>query len=166
MVQLQNFLAQVEISETAAPIAIYLHTLHGNVLSSNLPSSRYPPMDPIHLIPRDPGISHLFFTDDLTLMTRVNEKSCNSIKNSLSLFCTLSGQNINLQKSKIILSKNCPSNIAKEVAKNFNINISNTFGKYLCFPILQKHPNPGDYQFIIDNMQRKLTAWMSRSKIR
>lgn len=88
--------------------------------------------------------------------------TCNSIKNSLSLFCKLSGQNINLQKSKIILFKNCTPNLAKEVANVFNIKIGNSYGKYLRYPILQNQPTHKDYQFIIDNMQRKLTSWRAK----
>lgn len=115
--------------------------------------------DPIHLSTRDPGISHLFFVDDNTLMARVNEKLCNSIKNNISLFCKLLGQSINLQKFKILFSKNCQPNITKDVASRFNINISQTFGKYLGFLILDKNPKPTYYQFIIDNMRSRLTFW-------
>lgn len=114
--------------------------------------------DPIHLSPRDTSISHLFFADDLTLMASLNEKSCKIIKNCLSFFCKLSGQNINLQKSRILVSKNCHPNTAQEVASFFNIKIGNFFGKYLSYPILTNHPYPKDYQYIIDNMQRKLSS--------
>lgn len=45
------------------------------------------------------------------------------------------------------------------IASKFNIKVSNAFGKYLGFPILHKHPKPTNYQFIIDNMQSRLTTW-------
>lgn len=72
--------------------------------------------DQIHLSSPVHVIFHFFFTDDLTLMTKVSEKSCKSIKKCPTLFYNLSGPNINLKKLGVIFSKNCAPNVAKEMA--------------------------------------------------
>lgn len=92
---------------------------------------------------------------------RLIKKSPNSILNCLNSFCKLLGQNINLTKSKIIVSKNCPINTSKAWSKLFNIKISNSFGKYLDFPIINTKPRSSDYQFILDKMDNKMALWKS-----
>lgn len=34
-----------------------------------------------------------------------------------------------------------------------------SFGKYLSFPIFNKHPVNSDFQYLVDNMRQKLTGW-------
>lgn len=53
--------------------------------------------DPIYLSNRDMDISHLFFTDDLTLISRANTKNYKIIHKCLNMVCNHSGQSINLQ---------------------------------------------------------------------
>jgi len=115
--------------------------------------------DPITLGKKGPNFSHLFFADDLTLMVRANHKSSHAIKKGPGFFCKLSGQNINTTKSKIIFSTNCPTTLTNDITNILDIKKSDSFGTYLGFPILNKHPRPKDYQFIIDKMRAKLTAW-------
>lgn len=66
-----------------------------------------------------------------------------------------------LNKSKIIISKNFCNTTSKALAKLFNIKISKSFGKYLEFPITNTKPKPSDYQFILDNMTKRLASWKS-----
>lgn len=106
-------------------------------------------------------LSHLFYADDLTLICRIDKKSPTTMLQCLNYFYKLFGQLINLNKSKLIVSRNCPKHTSKELVKLFNINTSKSFGKYLGYPITNNKPKPSDYQFIIDNMTRKLASWKS-----
>lgn len=115
--------------------------------------------DPIKLSPKRPELSHIFFADDLTLMAKANNKTCEAISTTFSMFCNLSGQKINYQKSKIIFSTNCPQPLQDKIANFLNISISKQFGKYLSFPITNKSPNHKDFLFILDNMRSKLANW-------
>lgn len=65
--------------------------------------------DPIVTGRKSPQFSHLFFVDDLTLIAKKNNKSCQAIKTDLNFFCNLLGQSINTTKSKVILC-NDPTN--------------------------------------------------------
>lgn len=64
--------------------------------------------DPIKINSKGHAISHILFANDLTLMARVNDKTCTTISNSLTNFCKLLGQKINSLNSKIIFSKTFP----------------------------------------------------------
>ena len=47
--------------------------------------------DPIKASRGGPAFSHLFFADDLVLFGKANEKNCQSIKDTLEVFCELFG---------------------------------------------------------------------------
>lgn len=61
--------------------------------------------DPIKASRGGSAFSHLFFVDDLMLFGKANEKNCQSIKDTLEVFCELSGQKVNNDKSRIYLSQ-------------------------------------------------------------
>ena len=50
--------------------------------------------DPIKASRGGPAFSHLFFADNLALFGKANEKNCQSIKDTLEVFCELFGQKV------------------------------------------------------------------------
>lgn len=105
------------------------------------------------------GFSHLFYVDDLTLMSKIDKNYPRTILYCPNLFCSMSRQKINYSKSKTIVSKNYPNSTTKNYSKLFNVRISNSFEKYLGFPITHTKPKAIDYQFILDNMKNRLASW-------
>lgn len=80
----------------------------------------------------------------------------------LNIFNTLlvvSGQRINLHKSKIIFSKNVPPHDCATITSTFNTPSSSNFGKYLGFPMPNMHPKYTDYQYLLDHMNNRLRGW-------
>lgn len=118
--------------------------------------------NPIKISNKGPNLSHLFFADDLILMSRVDAKNCDIIQIVLDNFCNESGHSINYGKSKLTCSKNCNTDLRKYISNNLGIKIGKSFGKYLRFPIFNKRPKISDYQFIIDNLQQKLVGWKTK----
>nr|XP_009784753.1 PREDICTED: uncharacterized protein LOC104233125 [Nicotiana sylvestris]XP_016498758.1 PREDICTED: uncharacterized protein LOC107817444 [Nicotiana tabacum] len=103
-------------------------------------------------------ISHLFFTDDLTLFARAYTKNCNTIIETLWEHKCKSSQKVNNIMSKVIFSTNCQQEEVR-LARILTIKPSLSFGKYIAFPVFHKRPTNRDYQFIIDSMQSKLAGW-------
>ena len=62
-------------------------------------------LDPIKASRGGSAFSHLFFADDLVLFGKVGEKNCQIIKDTLEVFCELSRQKVNNDKSRIYLSQ-------------------------------------------------------------
>lgn len=117
---------------------------------------------PIKTCSRGPTISHLFFTDDIILMNKANERSYASLSNIMDSFYLHSGQNINKYESRILFSENCPADLKDLIEKRLEIKRTNGIGKYLRFLITNKHISAKDYQFIIDNLNSKLAGWKTK----
>lgn len=145
------------------PISPYIFILCMEMLSREIESEvRKNNWQPIKVARRGPSLSHLFFADDLILMSRADSKNVATINKVLAKLCEKSGQSINYSKSKLIFSKNCGKELKSNTSSTLSIKKSTYFGKYLGFPIFTKSSTLSDYQFIIDNLSQKLAGWKSK----
>lgn len=55
---------------------------------------------------RGPALSHLFFTDNSLVFCKASVQEAKELKNILAIYETISGQQINLDKSSVLFSKN------------------------------------------------------------
>lgn len=55
-----------------------------------------------------PPLSHLLFADDLILLLEGKVVECQNVAMILNQYCFVSGQSINLNKSGMLFSKDCP----------------------------------------------------------
>lgn len=117
---------------------------------------------PISISKHGPGFSHLLFADDIILFSQVDKKSIQSIHNILTLFSNLSGQKISLAKSRIYCSKNTTTSQKRLLSASFNFPITENLGKYLGFPLVSSTLKKQDFNFLIDNIQAKLSSWENR----
>lgn len=77
-------------------------------------------------------------------------------------FCNYCGLNIDREKSNLIVSKICKASTKNLLTSFFDIKISNNFGIYLEFPILNNNPKHKDCQFLIDKMWARLNNCYAR----
>ena len=71
----------------------------------------------------------------------------------------MSGQLINYQKSILIFSTNSTATHRQTVASIFNITHSNSLGKYLGCPVIQKRPNSLTFEETVTKARHKLEGW-------
>lgn len=115
--------------------------------------------DPIKISQRGPKISHLFFAEHFTLFARAKQKNCITISRLLDLFRLHSRQKVNLTKSKDLFSANF-SRDNKIICRNLlHMAFTESFGKYLGFPMSHDRPTNHDFQFIMDNIKKRLAWW-------
>ena len=97
------------------------------------------------------AFSHLFFTDDLVLFAKADRKNCVVVRDALDTFCSLSGQKVSCEKSRVFFSPNVPPKDRSTFCDLLEFRSIPTLGKYLGFPI--KHTSlPQDFNFIIERM--------------
>lgn len=75
--------------------------------------------EPIFLRKNSPQLFHLFFADDLTLISKVSSRSIQTMFGCMNYFCNFSGQKINSSKSKAIFSVLCSNDIKKTCYRYF-----------------------------------------------
>lgn len=99
-----------------------------------------------------------FFANDLVLFAKANQKNCLEIKDVLDAFCSLSGQKVSQDKSRVYFSLNVTLEKRTNLCDVLGLRSIPTIGKYLGFPI-KHNVTPQDFGFIIDNVQSRLADW-------
>lgn len=142
------------------PMSPYIFILYMEVLSHQIELSvNTRDWLPLKICRHGPSLSHLFFVDDLILMSQATKESSNAIKGILENFCSWSGQKINNQKSKILFSNNFNINSKADISSLLNISLGNSFDRYLGFPIFNGKIRNNDFKEIMGNLQSKLSGW-------
>lgn len=119
--------------------------------------------EPVKISKKGPKLSHFFFADDLTFFAIANIENCTTINTIFQYFQDCSGQKVSLNKSRVLLSMNCPPATRTLCAETSRIEEHNSLGKYLGFPMFHQKPTNRDFQFLIDNRRKKLTSWKSKT---
>lgn len=111
----------------------------------------------------DTYISHLMFADDLLIFGEANEAQLICVKETLDIFCQMSGQEISNDKSSILFSENIPSSTRIKIIHTSGFRETYSFGKYLGIPLKGKSIKRQDFQYVIDQVANKLSSWKARN---
>ena len=114
---------------------------------------------PLKVARGGPAFSHLFFADDLVLFAKADRKNCCHIRDVLDTFCDLSGQKVNLMKSKVYFSPNVKVDARTDLCLVLGFNSTPNLGRYLGFPIHQPRSSSHEFDFLLDRVQGKLAGW-------
>ncbi|GAU35481.1 hypothetical protein TSUD_384360 [Trifolium subterraneum] len=110
-----------------------------------------------------PIISHLMFADDLLLYGKATVEHMQCVIKVLDDFCILSGQMVSQEKTSILFSKNVPQEVKTMLQNISGFRVTSSLEKYLGVPLTGRAPKRGDYQYIIEQLQSKLTAWKAEN---
>ncbi|OMP00911.1 reverse transcriptase [Corchorus capsularis] len=108
-----------------------------------------------------PGISYLFFVDDLFLFSRADPSQATVIKHVLDEFCMASGAKISLEKSKLFVSPKARGS-GRDMSSLLGITGSDNLGKYLGVPLIHGRVTKATFKEIIEKVQSMLSSWKSR----
>ncbi|CAN1826458.1 Putative ribonuclease H protein At1g65750 [Linum perenne] len=118
---------------------------------------------PITLSPGGPKLSHLFYADDLILLSEASSSQAGVILNCLDDFCGASGQTVSNEKSVFFCSPNTPRGLASDISTVLGFPLTQNLGQYLGVPILHERTSPQTYQGIVDRISHKLSGWKVKS---
>jgi ribonuclease HI len=117
---------------------------------------------PIKASRRGPAFSHLFFADDLLLCAEASTSCCLTISRVLEDFCCVSGQKINLSKSKAFFSPNVSPENRISLCDILRVSSTPDLGRYLGFPLNSSGRNTRASNFIVERVQAKLSNWKAK----
>lgn len=117
---------------------------------------------PIHLLRGGPGISHLFFANDVLLFAKASTAQMQIMTNVLADFCNAFGLKFNVDKSRVMCSRNVQWRIKHDISQLFPIKFASSPGKYLRFPLIQGRVKRPYFNFIIERIQSRQTDWKQR----
>lgn len=115
--------------------------------------------DPVCTIRNGPGLSHLFFADDVLLFIKDKESQVKLLKEVLDNFCKASGLKVNEAKSKILAYSGITNQKKASIANIAGFQFTVDIGRYLGFPIFQKRVTKEDFNFIFDRINSRLADW-------
>lgn len=81
-----------------------------------------------------PEIHHLLFAYDSMFFIKVSVSNAQALKQTLDLYCKVSGQKVNFKKSSIYWASGSDQQVSSEVAEIFGMRVSSNPGKYLGKP--------------------------------
>ncbi|XP_048422575.1 uncharacterized protein LOC125469371 [Pyrus x bretschneideri] len=118
---------------------------------------------PVKLSSNGPPVSHLFFADDLILFAEASSTQARLLKDCLDIFCAVSSQQVNFDKSCIYCSPNISRSKAIEIANICGSPLTSDLGHYLGVLLLHSRVNKETYGNIVEKVQRRLSAWKSNT---
>lgn len=110
-----------------------------------------------------PSISHLFFADNIVLVSEATLENAQKIMNLLECFAASSGQTVNKQKSCVMFSANTPNSMAAAISATLGIAETSHLGHYLGIPVISGRKGKADFSFLVDKIRSKLAAWKASS---
>ncbi|KAL4353784.1 hypothetical protein GQ457_06G020480 [Hibiscus cannabinus] len=113
----------------------------------------------IHLSRHGPGLSHLFFADDLVLFAEATTQQMRVIRSILQAFCDSSGHKVSSSKTTIFFSANTERMIRQEIVSGFGFEEVNDLGKYLGVPLLHSRVKKATFGYLIEKVRNRLSHW-------
>lgn len=105
-----------------------------------------------------PIISHVLFADDIILFFEASQSQAYIMKECIEVFCKISGQKVNFEKSMVFCSENVNRTVANSLAEICSSPLITDLGTYLEVPIIHKRINKATYLKILDSIQKRLSS--------
>lgn len=106
-----------------------------------------------------PGLSYLFFADDLILFLEAVDDQLVCLKEGLNSFCAASGQKVNYGKSAMLCSTNVPYTEAKRLSELMGISLTDHLGKYLGHRVVHRGRNTKGHKELVARVHSRLEGW-------
>jgi hypothetical protein len=142
------------------PISSYLFLLAAEGLLGLLKQSRHSSqLEGLKVAPTTPVVNHLLFADDSLLFVKASQEGAMEVVSLLDKYCNASGQIINLDKSSVFFSKDCPKAIRLTVKNVLNETLNE---KYLGMPSDVGRLLHGSFKYLKDSIWKRIQGWLEK----
>lgn len=144
------------------PLSPYLFVLCmeclGHWIGEKLEEGR---LKPLKATRNGPGMSYLFFADDLLFFSEAMVDQVGYLMEGLRIFCRASGQKVNFNKSSMFFSLNMPVETAVALSEGVGIPRTCHLGKYLGHHLLHHGRNRDAHMDLVELIKR-MEGWKLR----
>ena len=146
------------------PLFPYLFIIGNNVLARMIiRSTAQRLINGIKIAPSTPGISKLFYADDVLLVCKAKHSEINEIMNILGKYCEWSSQQINFEKSGVFASKGVQSQFLNQLRNQRGLKKLPKGTIYLWVPLLLSSSKKKDFAYLKENLESKASSWKRKS---
>ncbi|GAU37962.1 hypothetical protein TSUD_269770 [Trifolium subterraneum] len=110
-----------------------------------------------------PEVSHLLFVDDCFLFCRANVVEVNELMRILNTYEQASGQEINLVKSEVFISRNMSHAAKEDLSRLLGVRLVLGTGIYLGLPSMVGRSKKTIFSFIKDRIWKRINSWRGRA---
>ncbi|XP_055960979.1 uncharacterized protein LOC126672148 [Mercurialis annua] len=110
-----------------------------------------------------PGLSHLFFADDLLLFSEASYEQVEIINSILDTFRSSAGQRVNKDKTKVHFSTNVPNATKNALDHNLGFQATEDLGTYLGVPLIHGRYSKRHCTGVMESIMTRLSSWNARS---
>jgi ribonuclease HI len=110
-----------------------------------------------------PVVSHLLFADDCFLFCRASVAEATQLLTILRTYADASGQQINLSKSEVFISRNLSVAAQEDLASVLGVTHVLGTGTYLGLPSMIGRSKKAIFSFIKDRIWKKINSWRGRA---
>ncbi|XP_024190432.1 uncharacterized protein LOC112194424 [Rosa chinensis] len=145
------------------PLSPYLFILCAEGLSALISQAvQYGTIKGLKMCPQAPVLHHLFFADDSLLFGAATMSECTTVKFILSTYEKASGQKVNFTKSSVVFSNNLQPQLKEDLAAVLNVKCVDEHDRYLGLPLRVGKSKTARFQYLKENVSRKLVNWKSK----
>ena len=109
-----------------------------------------------------PKVTNLFFADDSLIFCRVRRSNCMELMRILKVYRQSSGQEVNMDKSGILLSKNTRNEDKEMVKEILGVQRSIKHDIYLGLPIMFGRSKAREFKCIKEKLVVRINGWNKR----
>ncbi|GAU35928.1 hypothetical protein TSUD_69610 [Trifolium subterraneum] len=110
-----------------------------------------------------PEVSHLLFADDCFLFCRANAVEVNELMRILHTYETASGQEVNLLKSEVFISRNMSQAAKEDLSRILGVKLVLGTGIYLGLPSMVDRSKKAIFSYIKDRIWKRINSWRGRA---
>lgn len=109
------------------------------------------------------SFSHIFFANGLVIFGEATTRQVRVMRNCLELFCSLSGQKVNFQKSCIYVSPNISKETTNVLVNEIGSPCTYDLSKYLGVSVIHQRVGKRTYVNLVDKVCNRLAAWEGKT---
>ncbi|GAU37194.1 hypothetical protein TSUD_30590 [Trifolium subterraneum] len=110
-----------------------------------------------------PEVSHLLFADDCFLFCRANVAEVNELMRILHTYEAASGQEVNLVKSEVFISRNMFQAAKEDLSRILGVKLVLGTGIYLGLPSMVGRSKKAIFSYIKDRIWKRINSWRGRA---